>query len=96
MDRDFGEYRIAPINRQTFDRFDENHEDYRHKLHFPRNRVVASIIYPPHEGATNGILQERLLKVNRMCHPARPKVVMRTGRTNPSRVFLIQSNTTAS
>jgi hypothetical protein len=82
MDRSPGEYSIASIIVETFDRFVTEHTDYKYKLQFAKNRVVLSIMYPLHEGAANIIIQEILYEIQRMCAPAGPKVTTRTGRIN--------------
>ena len=83
MDSAPGEYRISPIDAATFRKFIDNHTDYKLKLQYSDSTVVAVIPHPPHDGASNYLIQQILYEVNEMCRPIRPSAMQRTGRKCP-------------
>jgi hypothetical protein len=85
----FGEW-IAPRGSIEFhpstrplQKFIDKHTDYKQKLQYNGSTVVAVMLHPPHDGASNFLIQQILFEVNEMCRPIRPKAMQRTGRTIP-------------
>ena len=64
-----GEYRLYPIDQETFDAWSETHQDYPHSIQFSQKVLVVTIILPPHDGAA-GIIMHRISRaVDALCHP---------------------------
>ena len=81
-----GEYCIAPINLETFDEFIHKNCDFSVKLQYSRDTVVATIMYPPHDGAANAIALEICRSVDQVLG-SRSRVQARTGRITPVLVY---------
>lgn len=78
-DRLAGEYRLYPIDQETFDAWSETHQDYPHSIQFSQKVLVVTIILPPHDGAA-GIIMHRISRaVDALCHPTEPELYLHTG-----------------
>ena len=64
MDRNEGEYRISPIDVDTFDKWAEKHPDYPHRIQFAHDTVIIVVMYPPHDGSSTAIMQQIKFEVD--------------------------------
>jgi hypothetical protein len=83
MDSASGEYRLSPVDGVTFRKFIDSRKDYKLRLQYSDSTIVAVMPHPPHNAASNYLIQQILYQVNEMCRPVRPKAMQRTGRTHP-------------
>jgi|SRR5579859_3425704 len=78
-----GEYRLYPIDQETFDAWSESHQDYPHSIQFSKKVLVVAIMLPPHDGAAGIIMHGISRAVDAVCHPVEPELYIHTGRIGP-------------
>ena len=69
MDSASGEYRISPVDGVTFRRLIDDCKDYKMRLQYSDATIVAVMPHPPHDAASNYLIQQILYEVNELGVP---------------------------